>query len=256
MKKNKIKALVVDDELMGRESLSMLIKEFCSPIDQVHLASNIDEAVLLIEQQQPNIVFLDINMPNETGFDLFEKTDCQNLEVIFTTAYSEYAISAIKHQALDYLLKPIDVKELIASVNRAVEKIDNKQYEKNLFNLFQQINQDKKEDAKIALPMSDSIEIVKCAEILYCEASGNYTIFHLKNGKKHVVSKSLKEYENALPNNMFFRIHHSLIINIDEIIRYTRGDGGYVTLASGQELMVSKRRKDEFLKFIGVKSVN
>lgn len=246
----------MDDELKGRESLSMLIKEYCSSIHQTFLASSVDEALAVISEQQPNLVFLDINMPNETGFELLERVEEQNFEVVFTTAHAEYAISAIKHQALDYLLKPIDVKELIETTNRAVEKINQKRLEKTLLNIVHHFKPEKKEEAKIALPMSDSIEIVRCSEVLYCEASGNYTIFHLKNGKKHVVSKSLKEYERALPEYMFFRIHHSLIINVEEIVRYTRGDGGYVTLTTGQELMVSKRRKDTFLRVIGVKSGN
>jgi two-component system LytT family response regulator len=247
-----INAIIVDDELKSRESLKILLEEFCDNVTVKALCQNVAEAVQSIQQHKPDVVFLDIQLQRETGFDLLTQLGDFNFEVIFTTAYAEYAIKAFKFAAIDYLLKPIDIEELKRSLSK-VEKRMNDSISQRLQQLMQNLKSNIPENYKLALPTSDGLIFVKTQDILYCEASSNYTEITVADGKKYVVSRTLKEYEDMLSDHNFYRIHNSYLINLNAIKKYVRGEGGYVIMTNDKSLDVSKRKKEGFLARIGAK---
>jgi two-component system LytT family response regulator len=242
-----LKALLVDDESKSRESLKILIEDFCTGVEVVGMAASVDEALKLTEENSPNIVFLDIRMNKETGFDFLNKCKKIDFQVIFTTAYSEYALDAIKFSALDYLLKPINIEDLKAAVAKAEDKLSGLNLREKVDFLLQNFKVENSENFKLVLPTAEGLMFINFKDVLYCEASSNYTIFHMRDGKKYVVSKTLKEYEDLLGNYNFFRIHNSFLINLREVRKYIKGDGGYVVLSNEKSLDVSKRKKEMFL---------
>lgn len=244
-----MRAIIVDDELKSRESLKILLEEFCENVDVSALCKDVDEGVAAIQKHKPDIVFLDIQMQRETGFDLLEKITPITFEVIFTTAYSDYAIKAFKFSAIDYLLKPIDIEEL----KKALEKVEQK-LNGNIALRLEQLVQNLRPTSpnfKLALPTSDGLIFIKVDDILYCEASSNYTQIFSSDGKKYIVSRTLKEYEDLLTEHNFFRIHNSHLINLNSIKKYVRGEGGYVIMNNDVSLDVSKRKKEAFLARMG-----
>jgi len=247
-----INCIIVDDEPKSRESLKILLEDFCQNVVVKALCQDVAEAVDAIQMHKPDVVFLDIHLQRETGFDLLTRLNDVNFEVIFTTAYSEYAIKAFKFSAIDYLLKPIDIEEL----KRALAKVEKRMSDTisdRLKQLIQNLKAPSTENYKLALPTSDGLVFVKVNDILYCEASSNYTLIFTFDGKKHVVSRTLKEYEDMLSEHNFFRIHNSYLINLNAIKKYVRGEGGYVVMANDQSLDVSKRKKEAFLLKIGAR---
>ena len=248
-----IRAIIVDDELKSRESLKRLIGDFCQNVIVEATCQNIEEAVAAIDRLAPDLVFLDIQLQRETGFDLLARYKDFEFEVIFTTAYSEYAIKAFKYSAIDYLLKPIDINELRQALTNA-EKRKSNSITARVQQLLQNIRSGNVENYKLALPTSDGLVFVKTNDILYCEASSNYTQFTLSQNRKFLVSRTLKEYDDLLSGQNFFRIHHSYLINLDAIMKYVRGDGGYVIMNDNRSLDVSKRKKVAFLTRIGSKA--
>lgn len=246
-----MKALVVDDEKKSRESLRMLITEFCDDVEVVGTAGSIAETLEGINTFNPDVVFLDIRMRQETGFDLFKNLDEINFEVVFTTAYSEYAIKAIKFSAVDYLLKPIDIEELQLAVTKVKERIKAKEVPREKIEaLLQNLKPTESSNFKLALPTAKGLMFVKLDQIIYCAGQNNYTEFYIKGRAKIIVSKTLKEYEDMLSDYNFFRIHKSYLINLNEINEYIRGEGGFVIMNNNASLDVSKRRKESFLKEI------
>lgn len=247
-----INAIIVDDELKSRESLKILLEEFCDNVTVKALCQDVAEAVQAIQQYKPDVVFLDIQLQRETGFDLLTQLGDFDFEVIFTTAYAEYAIKAFKFAAIDYLLKPIDIEEL----KRALSKVDKRMNDSialRLQQLMQNLKNTSSENYKLALPTTDGLVFVKMQDILYCEASSNYTEITVMDGKKYIVSRTLKEYEDMLGEHSFYRIHNSYLINLNAIKKYVRGEGGYVIMANDKSLDVSKRKKEGFLARIGAK---
>ena len=247
-----LKSIIIDDELKSRESLRILIEDFCTGVEVSALCQNVSEGIAAIDKYKPDVIFLDIQMQRETGFDLLNKISAINFEVIFTTAYSEYAIKAFKFSAIDYLLKPIDIEELKASLLKVEKKIGGS-ITGRLEQLMDNLKGGNTENFKLALPTSDGLIFIKVNDIVYCEASSNYTHIHMLDGKKHLVSRTLKEYEEMLAESNFFRIHHSYLINLNLIKKYIRGDGGYVVMNNDTSLDVSKRKKEAFLDRIGYK---
>ena len=246
-----MKGIIVDDEFKSRESLRILLEEFCEGVEVCALCQNVDEGLEAIKKYKPEIVFLDIQMQRESGFDLLTRIKNIGFEVIFTTAHSEYAIKAFKFSAIDYLLKPIDIAEL----KRAIGKVDKKMngdISTRLQHLIQNL-QPAQGNHKLALPTLDGLVFVKVSDIIYCEASSNYTEIIVQDGKKYVVSRTLKEYEDLLTGHNFYRIHNSYLINLNAIKKYIRGEGGYVVMNNDQSLTVSKRKKDGFLEKIGTR---
>jgi two-component system LytT family response regulator len=247
-----IRSIIVDDELKSRESLKILIEDFCQGVTVHALCQNIAEALAAIDEVKPDLVFLDIQLQRETGFDLLSRFKEVNFEVIFTTAHSEYAIKAFRFSAIDYLLKPIDIEELKAALAKVEKKKDNTMSER-LQQLLQNLRNGSSDNYKLAFPTADGLIFVKISDILYFEASGNYTEIFMTDNRKYLVSRTLKEYDDLLSDQNFFRIHHAYLINLNEIKKYVRGDGGYVVMNNDKALDVSKRKKDKFLSRIGIK---
>jgi two-component system LytT family response regulator len=250
-----IRVIILDDEIKSIESLKILLQDFCEGVEIKAVCQNVAEAEEAIHKFNPDLVFIDIQLQRETGFDLLDKIKNTPFEVIFTTAYSEYAIKAFKFSAIDYLLKPIDIQELQIALKKVEKRMMNKTDDvaDRLRELLQNMRVGASENYKLALPTSDGLTFVKISEILYCEASGNYTEITLINNKKYVVSRTLKEYDDLLSEQNFFRIHHSYLINLNEIKKYVRGEGGHVIMNNDKLLDVSKRKKEGFLSRIGSK---
>lgn len=247
-----LKSIIIDDELKARESLKKMLLTFCENIDVVATCPNVMEAIEAIDRFKPDVIFLDIQMQGETGFDLLTQLKSVDFEVIFTTAHSEYAIKAIKFSAIDYLLKPIDVTEL----QHAVEKVRSTKggsIVQRMEQLLQNMKAPNPDKYKLALPTAEGLTFIKVDEVMYLKASGNYTEIYMHNGQKHLVSRHLKEYDDLLAEQNFFRIHHSTLINVNFIKNYVRGEGGYVIMSDSSSLDVSRRKKEAFLEKIGYK---
>ncbi len=244
-----IRAVIVDDELKSRATLRTLLEDFCDNVTVVALCSTIEQALHSIQTHSPNVVFLDIQMHRETGFDLLTSLKEINFEVIFTTAHSEFALKAIKFSAIDYLLKPIDIQDLKTAVEK-VEKRMNGDMSVRLEQFLHHFKQGGIQKGKIGLPCSDGLMFVPTDDIIYCEADGNYTNIYISDGRKYIVTKTLRDYEDLLHEHNFFRIHHSYLINLNCLKKYVKGDGGYVIMSNDVSLDVSKRRKDVFMKRI------
>jgi two-component system LytT family response regulator len=262
--KQLLRAVIIDDETNAREALTNLLRLISPEVEICGEAKNVDQGVELITREKPNLVFLDIQMPGKTGFDLLSAFEKVEFGVIFTTAYQEYAIRAFRFSAIDYLLKPIDPDELQAAVGKykiqmagvnpqqlqiLKEQLDNTRSPRL-------IERSKNDNQRIALPTAEGIHFVQMTEIIQCESLGSYTKFHLVKGPAIVVSRLLKEYEEILDNYYFFRVHQSNIVNLEHIKRYVKGDGGQVWMTDNSEIEVSRRRKDEFLNLLSDFYVN
>jgi two-component system LytT family response regulator len=249
-----LKAIIVDDEPKARENLQILLQDFVKGVEVVALCQNIAESIEAVNSKSPDIVFLDIQLQRETGFDLLTRLKDINFEVIFTTAYTEYAIKAFKFSAIDYLLKPIDIEDLKKAVGKVGRRVNNNMNSR-LTELVQNLKFGSVENYRLALPTLEGLVFVKINDIIYCEASSNYTQIHTSEGK-YLVSKTLKEYDELLSDHNFFRIHNSYLININSIKKYVKGDGGYVVLNNNTSLDVSKRKKEAFLTKVGIRNSN
>lgn len=247
-----ITAIIADDEMKSRQTLAGILKKYCPTVHLLGEAASAAEAYSLINSQRPQLVFLDVSMPHEDGFELLKKFDKLFFEVIFITAYEQYALKAIKVCALDFLLKPLD----IAEVRNAVEKAEHNIAEKNdnhlLAQLLHNLNTPKTGHNKIAVPTRTGLDFIKLEDIIRLEAESNYTVIHLPAAKKIVSTRHLKEYEDILPPDHFFRAHHSHIINLAHIINYYKGEGGYVKMADGSTVDIAKRKKKDFLALFEV----
>ena len=243
MKKHSV--VIIDDEKKSREVLQKMLEAFCPDVQILGEADNVTTGVEIVKALQPEILFLDIEMRSGTGFDLLQQIDNSDFEVIFTTAYEEYAIKALRLGAIDYLLKPIDITELKNAIAKAVQKKEKDSGNQNLVDLIRNIKNDRKH--RISLSTLEGVFYVDIDQIIRCEASGAYTTFHLKNKTKVVTSKNLKEYELLLAEHNFFRVHHSHIINIDEVFMYIKSDG-VVEMKDGSQVSISGQKKDAFLE--------
>jgi len=243
-----IKAIVVDDELGARESLSKMIEKYCKSIEIVAKADSMKTALKAINEHEPDLVFLDIEMPNGNAFDLLEQFKEINFNIIFTTAYDHYAIKAIKFSAVDYILKPIDSEELI----QAVARFENKKGEKNTLNAqFKTLLSNVKPNTKlkkVGIPDGDGLTFINLSDIIRCDSDGNYTFFILTTGKKIIASRTLGEYEQMFSDDNFFRVHRSHLINLEHVKKYIKGEGGYVVMSDNSQVEVSRRNKNDFLE--------
>lgn len=241
---------IIDDEKKSREGLRNLLEEFCENVRVCGMAASASEGLALIAQEKPDLLLLDIEMQSSTGFDLLEKAVNPEFDVIFTTAYEQYAIKAIKFSAMDYLLKPIDVNELRQAVERVRNKRATGMNGEHVRRLLSYLKTDSSKGQKITLSTSEGMVFLPVQDIIRCEAQGAYTNFILKNAKKIMVSKNLKEYENLLQDHGFLRIHNSHLINLSEVEKYIKADGGYVVMTDGSNVAISNTRKDEFLELM------
>lgn len=239
-----IRAILIDDEIFNLENLRTLLEKHCPQVTIIATAQNIDDALDAVVKHSPNLLFLDIQMGNKTGFDVLKQLPTRNFEVIFVTAFDQYGIQAVKFAALDYLLKPIDIEELILAVNKAENKLSTQVQTSQLDFLLQQLKKSETKVSKIALQMQGEIRYVNLSEIIRCEADNTYTHFFLSNDEKILVSKSLKEYADLLRPNGFLRCHQSHLVNPDYVKSLLKEDGGVLLLLSGEKIPISKPNKD------------
>lgn len=248
-----LNAIIVDDEEFARSSLYFLLQENCENVNIMGIAKSVNDARALLSQYSVDLIFLDIAMPGENGFELIPQAQNANATVIFTTAYDQYALKAIKANALDYLLKPIDIDELKEAVEKAARYIKMNKAENNrnesLKNLASNLSE-RSDIKKITLPSGQGYRLVDIDEIIRIEADSNYSVFHLNNLEKIAVSKILKEYEEILPEERFIRIHKSSIVNLKYVKEYNSKNGLQVVLANGEAINVSRRRASDFFDAI------
>jgi len=246
-----MKAIIIDDEQHNRDNLLQMITGHCPDVEVVAVCSSAPEGRGRILALHPDLIFLDIEMPVENGFMMLENLARIDFEVIFVTAYDYYGIKAIKFSALDYLLKPIDVNDLIIAVAKAKEKIMQKQENLRLKNLLDNSRR-APADKMLALSMSDKVEFIETSSIIRCEADGNYTVFYLKNGEKLLISKTLKEYDELLTPYGFLRVHQSHLVNLKEIKSFIKSDGGYIKMKDGSSVSISRQRRESVLKILNL----
>lgn len=246
-----IKTIIVDDEFNAREFLEKLLtRYFPDKFLILDKCESVDEAIVSIEKFNPELVFLDIQMPNKNGFQLFKELEKVKFEVIFTTAHSEFAIDAIKCSALDYLLKPINYIDLLETIKKYNDKQNKASQEEKLKLLLENIDTGSSEYNKIALPTENGFELLKTNAILYCEADSNYCKIVCLDGRNIVLSKTLKYIEELLPSSIFQRIHKSYLVNLNYVNRFSKADELLVELANGETLPVSVRQKENFINAI------
>ena len=243
-------AIIIDDEQKGRLALRQKLEDYCPQIELAGEADSGAAGIGLIESLHPQVVFLDIEMPRMDGFDMLLNLSEKNFHLVFTTAYDQYAIKAFKYAAFDYLLKPIDIEELKATVEKLVQQPQNNTARK--LAAFEQNLQQKSSVKKIAIPTMDGLLFYNISDIIDLEASSNYTTIHFNGYPSLIASRTMKDFEELLPPDIFFRTHHSHIINLQYIRRYIKGDGGQIEMENGRFVDVSRRKKDEFLKAIGL----
>jgi two-component system LytT family response regulator len=251
-----MKVLLIDNEIPVREALKKLIANYCPMVNNLDEANGVTEGLLKISSFEPDIVFLDVEMDDGTGFDLLRKLENYNFQLIFVTAHNKYAVDAFKFSAIDFLLKPIDPLELIKSINRAVENIKTRELSHQIEILkesLESLNQKADTERRIALNDTKSIHYIKVKDIIRCEANGAYTSFYISGNRKITASHTLKDYEELLEGLGFLRCHHSHIINISKILRFDKAEGGTLILENDQIAPVSSRKKDHVLELLNKK---
>jgi len=247
-----LRAMIVEDEKHNRETLKNLIAEFCPEVEVAGMAASVEEAVPLARALQPDLLFLDIELPTGTGFDLLALLPDLHFEVIFTTAFERYALRAIKMSSLDYLLKPIDPEELQAAVAKALSRKSSAEQKERLDILLSHLKPSQPTENRICLATAEGLEFVFTPDIRYCEADGSYTHFYLKSGRKITVSKNLKTYETLLDPAQFMRVHHGFLINLKEVRRYVKAEGGYIVMNDDARIGISPARRAEFMSRMGL----
>lgn len=243
----KIKSVIVEDETAAREVLKNYLQKYCPQIEVVGEAQNFKEAVPMLHEVQPQLVFLDVEMPFGNAFDVLEACKDLQFETIFVTAFSEYSLKALNQSAAYYLLKPISIEELITAVNKVQQHIVNHEIFNRNKIIVENFKETKPEKQQVILPTLEGFEVVKMEEIVRLRGNGNFTDLYLANGQKKMVCRFLKHFTEILPFP-FVRVHKSHIININAVKSYHKGTGGYVTLEDGSEIEISPSYKEEFLK--------
>ncbi|MDF2190750.1 response regulator transcription factor [Paraflavitalea sp. CAU 1676] len=246
-----IRTVLIDDEPNNIDTLQHLLDRYCPQVQVVGRAESAQSGVAVIQSTQPDLVFLDIEMPYGNAFDLLNSLNPIQFDVIFVTAFDNYAINAIRYSALDYLLKPVNIKELQLAVQKAADQLLQKNMHKRIDTLFYNLSTPKSAYQRLALPTLDGLVFVNTEDVIRMEAKSNYTVIYFKNGSTVTVSKTLKEFEDILSADQFSRIHHSHIINHHFVKKYHRGRGGYIEMEDGTSIEVSIRKRDEFLSKFG-----
>lgn len=246
-----LKAIIIDDEKNGITLLQNLLEKYFKDIITVTATADSAEAGLAcIKKQAPDVVFLDVEMPFKSGFDMLETLGVFDFEVIFTTAHNKYALKAIKISALDYLLKPIDLEELKSAIDKLVQK--NTHQKTQLADLFQNRGRELQHRKQIGLPTNDGVVFVYLDELVRCESDKNYTNFYFDNKKKLLICRTLKEVDELLSNFHFFRIHKSHLVNMNKIKQYKKAEGGQVIMADDASLPLSKEMRDKFISMLPI----
>ncbi len=245
-----MKVIIIDDEARARKSIADLLKFSPQDISLVAEAESVASGFAVITTHKPDLIFLDINMPDGTGFDLLKKLDNINFKIIFITAYEEYAVQAFEFSAIDYILKPVDPKKLFEAINRAHQLVEQENISLKLNALFANLENSASENKKLILKTSESIYVVNTDDIIRCESDAGYTQFYLLDDKRIIVSCNLKDYEEMLDGYGFYRIHQSHLINLKYIDHYSKTEGGAVVMKDNSELPVARRKKESFLKLL------
>jgi two-component system LytT family response regulator len=242
-----IRCILIDDETNSLEMMEWLLKTYCPQVKIEAMCNSAQMGIEAIQRYKPDVVFLDIEMPHMNGFDMLEQFDTLDFDVVFCTAYDQFAIKAFKYSALNYLLKPVDPDDLQETVRR-IEAKQAAPTRAQIELLMQGLQQAQKPGvSRIALTTSDGLLFVSTNDIIYCQAESNYTTVVLTGGKKVVVSKVLKDIDEALAGPDFYRIHNSYLVNINHIQKFVRGDGGYVIMDDGENISISRSRRQEFM---------
>ena len=244
----RIKSIIVDDEKHGRENLAGILKQYCPEVIVLEEADSVNTAISLIHSVNPDLVFLDIEMPKANGFQLLEHFKDSSFEVIFVTAYDSYAIKAIRFSAADYILKPINFNDLKVAVDKVAKRIRLKEENDRIKQLFRNIHQP--QNPRIGLPTADRIEFVELDKIIRCQGEGNYTHFYFEENRHLLVAKTLVEFEDLLQEYSFIRIHKTHLVNLKHVVAYLKTDGGALQLSNGDLVSVSRRRKEFVQKIL------
>ena len=244
-----IRSIIIDDEALGRQSIKVAIEKYSPEVMVVALCENAQQGIDAIKRLQPDLIFLDIQMPTMSGFDMLQHLAPVTFDVIFITSYDQYAVKAFKFCALDYLLKPISPEDLVQAVNKVKDKSTI-----NITNRFESllnnIHFKSGKIEKVAIPTQEGIDFFSTDDIIYCQAEGSYTRLFMTNNRKEIVPRTLKDFENLLNASGFCRVHNSSLINLKHVQKYVRGDGGYVILTEGHHADISRRKKEEFLNIL------
>jgi len=247
-----IKAVIIDDEQNCIDSLAFDLQKHCKEIELLETFTSPKQGLLAIKKYKPDLVFLDVQMPWMSGFEMLELLDEIDFAIIFTTAFDQFAAKAFRISAIDYLLKPVDVHDLQEAVKKAMEKIQQKSGVENIANLLQNIKKPEV-NQRIAVPGREGYEFIEVGKIIYAQAEGSYTHVFLNDKRKLIISKTLSDIEEMLPAENFQRIHHSTLVNLAHVTHLFKTDGGFVVLDNGEKLVVSKSKKDSLMERLGLK---
>ena len=243
-------AIIVDDEDDAREALRLSVERYCPEVQVMAVCASPEEGIDAIKSLVPDLVFLDVQMPRLSGFDVLQQTSPLSSAVIFVSAYDKYAIKAIRFSALDYLLKPVDIDELIHAVRKVANQMDALATQHYYQSVLNNIQHHSGAILRLAVPSGEGIDLFNTEEIILCQAEGRYTTVHLINGRKKLISKTLKDFENILSESGFFRVHHSYLINLKHVQKYVKGEGGYVIMTEGHQADIARRKKEDFLSML------
>lgn len=242
-----IDAIIVDDEYYCCTVLETLLKKYCPQVIVRSTCISGEEGLAAIRKLNPSLVFLDIEMPGMNGFEMLEHLENVDFSLVFTTSYDRYALKAFSFSAMDYLLKPIDKDELIKAVQK-VQQTPRNPVNRQLEILLERLNNPSTKNSRLALPTMEGLEFINTSDVISCSSDSNYTIIKIRNNKKFIVSKTLKEIEELLNANEFIRVHHSHVINLNEVTKYVKGEGGYLVMSDGSNIDVSRSRKEALMK--------
>jgi two-component system, LytTR family, response regulator len=245
-----LRVIIIDDEQNAREAITTVIQQYTFGIEIVAEASTVREGIEQIKKYRPDLILLDIELTDGNGFEILERMDPIHFKVIFITAFHEYAIQAIKSSALDYIVKPVQPRELINALDKAKEAVVNEHLQLQVLAFLKNIKSDSESPEKLILKTAESIFLIDVKEIIRCESDKNYTTFIMNDGRKLLVSKTLKEFDELLTRSHFFRTHQSHLINLQYFVRYDKSDGGFVVMSDNSKVPVSLRKKDDFIKVL------
>lgn len=245
----KTKVAIIDDEKHACETLKWQLEQLDFNFELIGLFQDPIRSIAVLQKKVPDLIFLDVEMPGLNGFQFLEKLNIPYVKVVFTTAYDKFAVDAFRVNAIDYLIKPVDIADLKTSINRVLEKNDQKSPEalKKLFTRIQKVQVGR---MKIGLPSVHGIDFIDCNDIIYCKSESNYTRIYLENDRKILASKTLKEIDQMLPESIFFRLHNSYIANLDKVTSYSHEDGGTIILSNMHKIKVSRNKKKELLNLL------
>lgn len=245
-----IKVVIVDDEIQSRNALRSDIELHCPDLHIAGEAEGVNTAIKTIENLKPDLVFLDINLGDGTGFDLLERLTFKDFKIIFVTAYDKYALKAFQVSAIDFLLKPITSADLVNAVGRFNERFNSAFFVQQVRVLQESMNQIKTQEKKIVLRELETIHFIKVADLVRCESDGPYTHFHMTDGRHLVISRNLKEYDDMLVDYGFIRTHHSHLVNFSKVVRLQKADGGMLVMENGDEIPIAQRKRDYIMEML------